>query len=233
MPEPPAITHSVTELEQSDASVGANSSTRRWALFALAIGGFAIGTTEFVSMGLLPDIAAGMDVSIPVAGHFISAYALGVVVGAPLLAIVGARMSRQRLLIWLMAGLRRSATSPRHWLPNYPSLLAARFAAGLPHGAFFGVGAVVGASLVAANRRGFAISMMMGGLTVSNIVGVPLGTLLGQAFGWRWPYVVVALLGCSRWSRLHGVDPARPATARCQRRNRAECARASCRSGSR
>lgn len=194
MTEQPSTTYSVTELERPDASGGV-SPHATWALFALAIGGFAIGTTEFVSMGLLPDIAAGMDVSIPVAGHFISAYALGVVVGAPLLAIVGARMSRQRLLIWLMLGFAVGNLASA-LAPNYPSLLAARFAAGLPHGAFFGVGAVVGAALVPANRRGFAISMMMGGLTVSNIVGVPLGTLLGQAFGWRWPYVVVAFLGC-------------------------------------
>ncbi len=115
----------------------------RLALLALAIGGFAIGTTEFVSMGLLPNIARGVDVSIPAAGHAVSTYALGVVVGAPLLAILGARMSRYRLLLWLMAaftvGNLASALAP-----SYHALLVARFAAGLPHGAFFGIGAVVG-----------------------------------------------------------------------------------------
>ena len=165
-------------------------------------------------MGLLPDIAAGVDVSIPVAGHFISAYALGVVVGAPLLAIVGARMSRQRLLIWLMAGLRRSATSPLHWRRTIrpargagspPDCRTARSSASVRWSA---------PPLSPPNRRGFAISMMMGGLTVSNIVGVPLGTLLGQAFGWRWPYVVVAFLGCLTLVALHRVDSARPAAAR-------------------
>ncbi len=166
----------------------------RWALLALAFGGFAIGTTEFVTMGLLPNIARGVDVSIPSAGHIVAAYALGVVFGAPLLAIVGARMSRQRLLLWLMAafavGNLTSALAP-----NYQLLLLARFASGLPHGAFFGIGAVVGASLVPPHRRAWAISMMLAGLTVANIVGVPLGTLLGQGFGWRWPYVAVAAIG--------------------------------------
>ena len=145
-------------------------------------------------MGLLPNIASGVDVSIPSAGNVISAYALGVVVGAPLLAIVGAKMSRQRLLLWLMAafavGNLASAAAP-----TYHTLLVARFASGLPHGAFFGIGAVVAASLVAPHRRAWAVSMMMAGLTVANIVGVPLGTLLGQGFGWRWPYVVVAVIG--------------------------------------
>ena len=164
------------------------------ALLALAIGGFAIGTTEFVSMGLLPNIARGVGVSIPAAGHAVSTYALGVVVGAPLLATLGARMSRYRLLLWLMAafavGNLASALAP-----TYHTLLVARFAAGLPHGAFFGIGAVVGASLVAPHRRAWAVSMMLTGLTVANIVGVPLGTLLGQNAGWRWPYVAVTLIG--------------------------------------
>jgi MFS transporter, DHA1 family, inner membrane transport protein len=169
------------------------------ALLALAIGGFAIGTTEFVSMGLLPNIAHGVDVSIPSAGHVISTYALGVVVGAPLLAIVGARVSRQRMLLWLMAsfaiGNLGSALAP-----TYGTLMIARFVSGLPHGAFFGIGAVVGASLVQPHRRAWAVSMMMTGLTVANIVGVPLGTLLGQEVGWRWPYVAVALIGLATFA---------------------------------
>ena len=166
----------------------------RWALLALALGGFAIGTTEFVSMGLLPNIARGVGVSIPTAGHLISAYALGVVVGAPTLAIIGARVSRRLLLMWLMAAFALGNLASA-LAPSYPLLLAARFVSGLPHGAFFGIGAVVAASLVPLERRGWAISMMMGGLTVANIVGVPLGTLLGQHVGWQWPYVGVAVLG--------------------------------------
>lgn len=169
------------------------------ALLALAIGGFAIGTTEFVSMGLLPNIARGVGISIPTAGHVISAYALGVVVGAPLLAIVGARMSRQRLLLWLMAAFAVGNVASA-MAPGYRTLLLARFVSGLPHGAFFGIGAVVGASLVAPHRRAWAVSMIMTGLTVANIVGVPLGTLLGQGFGWRWPYVAVAVIGLATFA---------------------------------
>jgi len=165
-----------------------------WAIFALSIGGFAIGTGEFVSMGLLPNIATGVNISIPTAGHVISAYAIGVMVGAPLIAAFTARWDRRRLLLALMAlfvlGNLASAVAP-----NYPSLMLARFVAGLPHGAFFGIGAVVGASLVAPNRRAWAFSMMMAGLTVANVVGVPLTTLIGQQWGWRWPYSLVGLLG--------------------------------------
>lgn len=192
--DPPLTPSPHAEPPASQAAADGVCDHPRWALLALAFGGFAIGTTEFVSMGLLPNIARGVDVSIPAAGNVISAYALGVVVGAPLLAIVGAKMSRQRQLLWLMAafavGNLASAAAP-----TYETLMLARFAAGLPHGAYFGIGAVVGASLVPPHRRAWAISMMMAGLTVANIVGVPLGTLLGQGFGWRWPYVVVALIG--------------------------------------
>ena len=163
------------------------------ALLALSIGGFAIGTGEFVSMGLLPNIATGINISIPTAGHVISAYAIGVMVGAPLIAAFTARWPRRKLLVALMAlfalGNLASALAP-----NYGSLMIARFVAGLPHGAFFGIGAVVGASLVPANRRAWAFSMMMAGLTVANVVGVPLTTLIGQQWGWRWPYSLVGIL---------------------------------------
>jgi DHA1 family inner membrane transport protein len=162
-------------------------------LTALALGGFAIGTTEFVSMGVLPNIASDVHVSIPTAGHFITAYALGVVVGAPLLAIIGARLARKTQLLLFMSGIGignlLSALAP-----NYPALLAARFVSGLPHGAYFGVGGVVAASLVAPERRGRAVSRMMLGLTIANIVGVPISTLLGQSFGWRATYATVTLL---------------------------------------
>jgi MFS transporter, DHA1 family, inner membrane transport protein len=164
------------------------------ALLALATGGFAIGTTEFVTMGLLPQIAAGVEIDIPRAGHIISAYAIGVVVGAPLIAALGARTGRKRLLLGLMAvfviGNVLSALAN-----SYESLMAARFLTGLPHGAFFGIGAVVGASMVPANRRAWAVSMMMVGLPVANIIGVPLTTLMGQALGWQAPFLAVGLLG--------------------------------------
>ncbi|GAA1606525.1 MFS transporter [Kribbella sancticallisti] len=164
------------------------------ALLALATGGFAIGTTEFVTMGLLPEIAAGVDISIPTAGHIVSAYAIGVVVGAPVIAALGARTGRKRLLLGLMAvfvlGNVLSAIAN-----SYELLMAARFLTGLPHGAFFGIGAVVGASMVPANRRAWAVSMMMVGLPVANIVGVPVTTLLGQEFGWQLPFLAVGVLG--------------------------------------
>jgi DHA1 family inner membrane transport protein len=163
------------------------------ALLALAMGGFAIGTTEFVSMGLLPQLADGVGVSIPTAGHVISAYALGVVVGAPLLAVFGARLPRRELLVGLMlvflVGNAASALAT-----SYTSLTLARFFAGLPHGAYFGVASLVAADLVTADRRGRAVSRVMLGLAVSNVVGVPAATWLGQTFGWRSAYWLVSAL---------------------------------------
>src|SRR5919202_4931587 len=131
---------------------GDRPSRASWALFALAVGGFAIGTTEFASMGLLPQIAAGVGVSIPTAGHLVSAYALGVVVGAPLIAAVAARVPRRRLLLVLMAvflvGNAASALAT-----SFGFLLGARFVSGLPHGAYFGVASFVPAALIAPHRR--------------------------------------------------------------------------------
>ncbi|UQX87164.1 MFS transporter [Jatrophihabitans telluris] len=182
------------------------------ALFALAIGGFAIGTGEFVSMGLLPNIAAGVNISIPQAGHVISAYAIGVMVGAPLIAAFAAKWPRKRLLWVLMAafvlGNLASAVAP-----NYPTLLLARFFSGLPHGAFFGIGAVVGASLVAPTRRAWAVSMMMSGLTVANVVGVPATTYLGQVLSWRWPYAAVGILAMLTLAAVLFWVPGRPPEA--------------------
>jgi DHA1 family inner membrane transport protein len=160
------------------------------ALLALAMGGFAIGTTEFVSMGLLPQLAAGVDVSIPRAGHVISAYAVGVVVGAPLIAVFGARLPRRELLVGLMAvflvGNAMSALAT-----GYTSLTLSRFFAGLPHGAYFGVASLVAADLVSPERRGRAVSRVMLGLAISNVAGVPAATWLGQTAGWRSAYWVV------------------------------------------
>ncbi len=163
------------------------------AILALAIGGFAIGTSEFVTMGLLPQIAHGVAISIPTAGHVVSAYALGVVVGAPLIAVLAARARRRTVLLWLMAAFAGGNLGSA-LAGSYPVLMAARFVSGLPHGAFFGIGAVVAASLVPRHRRTWAVSMMLTGLTVANVLGVPLTTLIGQHLGWQWPYALVGVV---------------------------------------
>ncbi|GGF40856.1 putative permease of the major facilitator superfamily protein [Marmoricola endophyticus] len=163
------------------------------AILALSVGGFAIGTTEFVTMGLLPQIADGVEASIPKAGHLISAYAVGVVVGAPLLALFGAKLPRKGLLLvlagWLLVGNGLSALSA-----HYGMLMFARFFAGLPHGAYFGVASLVAASLVPAERKGRAVSQVMLGLAIANIVGVPAATWLGQNLGWRSAYWAVSVI---------------------------------------
>ena len=164
------------------------------ALTALAMGGFAIGTTEFVSMGLLPQLARGVEVSIPAAGHAISAYALGVVVGAPTIAFLAARLPRRALLVALMTAFA-VGNAASALATSYGALLVARFAAGLPHGAYFGVASLVAASLVPADRKGRAVASVMLGLSVANVVGVPAATWLGQSLGWRAAYWLVALLG--------------------------------------
>ena len=164
------------------------------ATVALILGGVAIGTTEFVTMGLLPDIAAGVGVDIPSAGHTISAYAAGVVVGAPLLAVLGATWPRKMLLVGLMAaftvGNVLSAAAP-----DYPTLVAARFLAGLPHGAFFGVAALVAVDLAVRGQAGRAVGRVMLGIPIANVLGVPGATWLGQALGWRAAYWLVTVLG--------------------------------------
>ncbi|WP_460460117.1 MFS transporter [Angustibacter peucedani] len=164
------------------------------ALSSLAVGGFAIGTTEFVTMGLLPQIADDLQVSIPDAGNVISAYALGVVVGAPLLAVLTARISRTRLLLALMgaftAGNVLSAVAP-----SYGTLVVARFLSGVPHGAYFGIASLVAASMVDPSRRGRAVTMPLLGLTAANVVGVPASSFLGQQLGWRSAYWFVAAVG--------------------------------------
>jgi len=192
----------------------ANASTRTaahfgLAIFALAMGGFAIGTTEFVTMGLLPEIATGVSVGIPTAGHVISAYAVGVVVGAPVLAYVGARFPRRGLLITLMVafvvGNAASALAG-----NYGLLVGARFLSGLPHGAFFGVSALVAADLAAPHRRGRAIALTMLGLSVANVVGVPAATWLGQHVGWRSAYWLVAGLAVVTVALVRAFVPETP-----------------------
>ncbi|MGW7068177.1 MFS transporter [Streptomyces sp. NPDC054855] len=164
------------------------------ALLALAIGAFGIGTTEFVIMGLLPEVAGDFGVSIPTAGLLVTGYALGVVLGAPLMTVLGTRISRKRMLMLLMglfiAGNLLSAVAP-----VFGVMLTGRVVASLAHGAFFGIGSVVAAELVAPQKKAGAIAMMFTGLTVANVVGVPLGTLVGQTLGWRTTFAVVAGLG--------------------------------------
>ncbi|HET6506446.1 MAG TPA: MFS transporter [Baekduia sp.] len=165
----------------------------RAALLALALGGFAIGTTEFVAMGLLPQIAHGVSISIPTAGHVVSAYAVGVVVGAPVLAGLGARFPRRTLLVALMVayalGNLLSALAP-----SYATLMAARFLTGLPHGAYFGVASLLAADLAPPGLKARAVARVLLGLSVANVVGVPAATWIGQAFGWRVAFGVAATL---------------------------------------
>ncbi|MGW0081604.1 MFS transporter [Streptomyces sp. NPDC003393] len=171
------------------------------ALLALAIGAFGVGTTEFVMMGLLPDVADDLRVSIPSAGHLVSAYALGVVIGAPLLAALTARLSRRTVLIGLMV-LFVAGNALSAFAPGYDSLLAARFLSGLPHGAFFGVGAVVATDLVPPERKARSVSLMFLGLTVANVVGVPVATLMGQHLGWRATFLAVSAIGLAAIASL-------------------------------
>lgn len=179
------------------------------ALLALAISAFGIGTTEFVMMGLLPNVAGDMGTSVPTAGYLVSAYAIGVVIGAPLLTAVGTRVPRKRMLVLLM-GLFTVGNLASALAPGYGTLLAGRVLSGLPHGAFFGVGAVVAARLVTEDRRARAVATMFLGLTVANIVGVPAGTAVGQALGWRATFVVVSAIGLLAMVSLAALVPHLP-----------------------
>ncbi|UWE10029.1 MFS transporter [Actinacidiphila bryophytorum] len=179
------------------------------AILALAVSAFGIGTTEFMMMGLLPDVAGDLGTSVPTAGYLVSAYALGVVVGAPLLTALGARIPRRRMLLLLMA-LFTAGNAFSAVAPGYGTLLAGRFLAGLPHGAFFGVGAVVAARLVAEDRRARAVASMFLGLTIANIVGVPAATLLGQHLGWRATFLVVTAIGLLSLAALALLVPQQP-----------------------
>ena len=166
----------------------------KFAVFALAIGAFAIGVTEFATMGLLPHIARELGITVPQAGHAVSFYAIGVVVGAPLITTIAAHMDRKNLLLGLM-GLFALGNIASMLAPDATLFNIARFASGLPHGAYLGIGAIVASSLVAPNRRGRAMARVMLGLTIANIVGVPIATALGNMLGWRSAYALVAALG--------------------------------------
>lgn len=180
----------------SDLSV--ETQTRRfnpaWIEFALAVGAFGVGAGEFASMGILPNVAQGLGITEPQAGHMISAYALGVVVGAPVIAVISAKMARRTLLLWLMVvfafGNAASALAG-----NYPSLVGFRFLAGLPHGAYFGVAFLVAAGMAEPNRRAQAVGRVMLGITLATLVGSPVATWLGQALGWRLAFTAVGAIG--------------------------------------
>lgn len=174
---------------------------RNLALFALALGGFGIGVTEFATMGLLPDMAAdllpGFEASprtvIAQAGILITVYALGVVVGAPVFAILGARMSQTRLTL-LLLGLLVIGNAASALMPGFVPLLVSRFVAGLPHGAYFGVASLLAGRIMGPGRQGRGVALALSGLTIANVVGVPLATWLGQIAGWRSAYVLVAVI---------------------------------------
>jgi MFS transporter, DHA1 family, inner membrane transport protein len=164
------------------------------ALLALALGAFGIGTTEFVAIGLLPDVAASFQVSVPAAGWIVTGYALGVLGGAPLMAALGTRVPRKQMLLLLM-GIFVLGNLVTALAPSYGVLIVGRLITSLTHGAFFGIGAIVAAELVGAARQARAIATMFTGLTLANLVGVPLGTSIGNALSWRATFGLVALLG--------------------------------------
>ena len=163
-------------------------------LIALSLGGLTIGVTEFVMMGLLPDIASDMKVSIPVAGYLISSYALGVVIGAPLLVILGRNLAPKKMLL-ILALMLTVFNALSIIAPNYNVLFASRFLSGLPHGAFFGVGAVVASRLADKGKEAQAIAIMFSGLTLANLIGVPIGTYIGHHFIWRYTFVLIGIVG--------------------------------------
>jgi DHA1 family inner membrane transport protein len=176
-------------------------------LLALALSAFAIGTTEFIIMGLLPDVSRSLAVSIPAAGYLISGYAMGVAIGAPIMAAATAALPRKRALLILM-GIFIVGNMMCALAASYGFLMFARIVTALCHGAFFGIGSVTAASLVAPNRKASAVALMFTGLTLANVLGVPLGTALGQLDGWRVPFWAVAVLGILALAALAYVLPA-------------------------
>ncbi|MFF0950642.1 MFS transporter [Rhizobium leguminosarum] len=176
------------------------------ALLVLALSSFAIGTTEFVIMGLLPEVAADLSVTIPQAGWLVTGYALAVAIGAPVMAISTAKLKRRTALIALMAffiaGNLLCALASDYWV-----LMIARVVTALCHGAFFGIGSVVAAGLVAEDRKARAVALMFTGLTLANVLGVPLGTAIGQAYGWRATFGVVTVIGIVTISGLIAILP--------------------------
>lgn len=163
-------------------------------IIPLAIGGLGIGTTEFTIMGLLPDMAKSLQISIPEAGHLISAYAFGVVVGAPILIGYSVKFSPKKVLMALMV-IFTLFNALSAMAPDYTTMMIIRFLSGLPHGAFFGVGTVVAARMAAKGKEAFNISLMFTGLTIANLAMVPLVTYIGHSFHWRWYFAIVSVIG--------------------------------------
>jgi MFS transporter, DHA1 family, inner membrane transport protein len=183
------------------------------ALWALTLSAFAIGTTEFVIVGLIPTVAASLGVSLPSAGLLVSLYALGVAVGAPVLTALTARVPRKRLLLGLMVLF--TAGNLLAWLaPGYGALMAARVLTGLAHGVFFSIGSTIATSLVPKEKAASAIALMFTGLTVALVTGVPLGTFIGQNFGWQATFLAVSLLGVIAIAGSAVLVPADIATSR-------------------
>lgn len=180
---------------------------------ALALGGFAIGTVEFASMSLLPQFTRELSVSVPVGGQAITAYALGVVIGAPLLAMLGASIPRRTLLTALMA-FYAAGNLASAWAPSFGWFVALRFVTGLPHGAYFGVACVLAASLAPPDRRARAVARVMLGLTVATVIGVPFANVVGRAVGWRWAFVIVAALAALTAIAVSWTAPRVPVEAR-------------------
>ena len=195
------------------------SPRRTWAaLLALALGGFGIGSTEFVVMGLLPDITADLlpgldaadhDAAIAQTGYLIAAYALGVVVGAPTIAALAARFPRKQLLLVLMAALT-AGTVASALLPTFELVLVARFVSGLPHGAYFGIATLVAANLMGEGRKGRGVAFVLSGLTIANVIGVPLITSLGQATDWRVAYLAVSAIFAATFFSILLFVPLQP-----------------------
>jgi DHA1 family inner membrane transport protein len=199
----------------------------RLALLALALGGFAIGATEFVAMGLLPNLASDLLPSLYAesheranaqAGWLISAYALGVVVGAPTIAAAAARWPRKRLLLWLLAAFTLG-TLASALLPTFGLVMVARFVSALPHGAYFGIASLVAASLMGPGKRGQGVAFVLSGLTIANVVGVPAITWVGQNLGWRASYIVVAAIFTLTFGAVLGLVPWQPGNPAATMRN--------------
>lgn len=179
-------------------------------LLPLTLGGLGIGITEFVMMGLLPDIAKDLHVTIPQAGYLISAYALGVVIGAPLLVMIAGKFPPKKILIALMI-MFTAFNALSAFAPNFDLLFISRLLSGLPHGAFFGVGSVVASRIAEKGKAAQAVSMMFAGLTIANVLGVPLGTFIGHNFSWRFSFAIVAVVGLITLLSLKQWLPALPA----------------------
>lgn len=197
---------------QDSTPMKTTSSRTSLIFFALALGAFAIGTAEFTAMSLVPLIAKDLQVTVPQAGHAIVAYAIGVGVGAPLIAILSARLSHKKTLLGLTI-LYMLGNGVTAFVPSYSCLLICRFISGLPHGAYFGIAGIIASSLVPPNRRTQAVSRVVLGLTFATVAGVPLASILGHSVGWRWSFGLIAALALITTLLVALVvptDPSRP-----------------------